>query len=200
MHCTPFHSLPSCTRFFPPLFSSILSFFSFSYPSPISSLPLTLLLPQVQGGVAEWDYEGDRDDERTLQDDPPAQPFGVASKKNGRQVLTKVQCGRFILLFLPFYYHEFSSRCISMYLTESVMSCKSCHFIHHETLHHSSIPYITPHHYPPSSVSPPSLPPSLAGALWVHGPFRQERCAVPHRHSGRHGHLPEPSSYRGCHC
>lgn len=158
MHCTPFHSLPSCTRFFPPLFSSILSFFSFSYPSPISSLPLTLLLPQVQGGVAEWDYEGDRDDERTLQDDPPAQPFGVASKKNGRQVLTKVQCGRFILLFLPFYYHEFSSRCISMYLTESVMSCKSCHFIHHETLHHSSIPYITPHHYPPSSVSPPSLP------------------------------------------
>jgi hypothetical protein len=46
---------------------------------------------QVQGGVAEWEFEGDRDDERTALDDPPAQPFGVASKKNGRQVLTKVR-------------------------------------------------------------------------------------------------------------
>ena len=45
---------------------------------------------QVQGGVAEWEFEGDKDDERSARDDPRALSFGVSSNKNGRQVLTKV--------------------------------------------------------------------------------------------------------------
>ena len=44
---------------------------------------------QVQGGVPEWDFDGDRDD-CTQDSNTPIQPW-LISERNGHRVLTKVR-------------------------------------------------------------------------------------------------------------
>ena len=72
----------------------------------------------MQGGVAEWEFEGDKDDERSPRDDPRALSLGVSSNKNGRQVLTKVRLRLILYIMLPSIHH-WSTSLISLSISLS---------------------------------------------------------------------------------